>query len=230
MESDLDLADSLKTSNGELSGDQLMLEQYSSERTNLHVQKSYNNLLYTSSANDFKSKSIIDPVLHRPTTPGQLRQSIVAFTVDSLANSLAVGDIFHHNQTNGHQPMFTATSTTSFLSKKSLSASVAPTSKTKTSVKLTKTSMSITRPKSSQRLSSTDQQTKQTTPVLAFGSSDDALDRSIPTITSTKVTPPMKFSFAEPPRSNSSASIRSSSSSTLDSSHGTVSNSKTKKN
>lgn len=230
MEADLDLADSLKTSDGELSGDQLMLEQYSSERKTLHVQKSYNNLLYTSSINDLKSKSIIDPVLHRPTTPGQLRQSIVAFTVDSLANSLAVGDIFHHhNQTNGHQPMFTATSTTSFLSKKSLSASVAPASKTKTSVKLTKTSMSITRPKSSQRLSSTDQQTKQMTPVLAFGSSDDALDRSIPTITSTKVTPPMKFSFGEPPRSNSSASIRSSSSSTLDSSHGTVANSKTKK-
>ena len=228
MEADLDLADSLKASEEEFSGDELMLEQYSSQRTNQSVAKPYNKLLYASSTHDFKSKSVIDPVLHRPTTPGQLRQSIVAFTVDSLANSLAVGELFQ-NQGNGHQPLFTATSTTSFMSKKSLSASIVPASKSKSSVKLTKTSMSISRPKSNNRLSSTDQ-SKQLTPVLAFGS-NDALDRSVPTLTPpSKVTPPMKFSFAEPPRSNSSASIRSSSSSTLDSSHGTVNNSKTKKN
>ena len=104
MEADLDLADKLQAIDQELSGDDLMLVKYASQvtkaTTTTNVQKSYNNILYASSTHDFKSKSTIDPVLHRPTTPGQLRQSIVAHTVDSLANSLAVGDIFH-NHSNG---------------------------------------------------------------------------------------------------------------------------------
>ncbi|CAF0800409.1 unnamed protein product [Rotaria sp. Silwood1] len=231
MEADLDLADRLHAIDQELSGDDLMLKKYSLQKPNTNSQKSYNNTLYASSINDFKSRTSIDPVLHRPTTPGQLRQSIVAHTVDSLANSLAVGDIFH-SQNNGfeqfHDNNTIFAASTSMSIKKPLSASIMSTSTIKNNnKKISKTSSSITRPKSASRVSSMDQQ-KQITPVLAFGTNDE-LDRSIPTITPPKVTPPMKFSFSEPPRSNSSASIRSSSSSILELSNGNLNNQKTKK-
>ncbi len=238
MEADLDLADKLHALDQELSGDDLMLAQYSSQKlpsstTTTNVQKSYNNILYASSTNDSKSKTTIDPVLHRPTTPGQLRQSIAAHTVDSLANSLAVGDIFH-SQSNGFEhsnvnsTIFAAS--TSMSIKKPLSASTISTiTNNNNTTKFSKTLSSLTRPKSATRLSTNDQQ-KQITPVLAFGTNDE-LDRSIPTIATQKVTPPMKFSFSEPPRSNSSASIRSSSSSTtLELSNGNQNNQKAKKN
>jgi hypothetical protein len=234
MEVDLDLADKLHAINQELSGDDLMLAQYSSQKpitttTTTSVQKSYNNILYASSTSDFKNKTSIDPVLHRPTTPGQLRQSIVAHTVDSLANSLAVGDMFH-SQSNGFE-QFNRNSTifadsTSISTKKPVSASTSSTianNNNNNTKKFSETLSSIKRPKSANR--SNDQQKQTTTPVLAFGTNDE-LDRSIPTITTQKVTPPMKFSISEPPRSNSSASIRSSSSSTLELSNGNISNQK----
>jgi len=240
MEVDLDLADKLNAIDSELSGDDLMFAQYSTQKpltTATSVHKSYNNILYASSTNDFKSKITNDPVLHRPTTPGQLRQSIVAHTVDSLANSLVVGDMFH-SQTNGFElsnrnsTIFAAS--TSISMKKPLSANTTSTitnnnnNNVNSTKKISKTSTSLTRPKSANRLSSNDQQ-KQVTPVLAFGSNDN-LDRSIPTIPTQKMTPPMKFSFSEPPRSNSSASIRSSTSSaTLELSNGSINNQKTKK-
>jgi hypothetical protein len=233
MEVDLDLADKLHPIDQELSGDDLILAQYSSQNPfpTTNAQKSYNNILYASSTNDSKSKTTIDPVLHRPTTPGQLRQSIAAHTVDSLANSLAVGDIFH-SQSNGFEhsnvnsTIFAAS--TSMSIKKPLSASTISTiTNNNNTTKFSKTLSSLTRPKSATRLSTNDQQ-KQITPVLAFGTNDE-LDRSIPTIATQKVTPPMKFSFSEPPRSNSSASIRSSSSSTLELSNGNISSQKTKK-
>ncbi|CAF0774210.1 unnamed protein product [Adineta ricciae] len=232
MEADLDLADKLQTIDQELSGDDLMLVKYSSQ-TNIppapHTQKSYNNNLYASSVYDFKSKSVVDSVLHRPTTPGQLRQSIVAHTVDSLANSLVVGDFFH-NQNNGSEPindhrtMLVASASVS--KKKPLSASVASV-KTNNSIKFSNTLSSISRPKSTNRTSSADQ-SKQLTPVLAF-STNDELDRAVPSATTQKVTPPMKFSFSEPPRSNSSASIRSSASSILELSNGNANSHKTKR-
>ncbi|CAF5198424.1 unnamed protein product, partial [Rotaria magnacalcarata] len=217
MEADLDLADQLKTMGQELNGDDLMLAEYTSQKptATANIRKSYNNTLYASSINDIKPKSIIDPVLHRPTTPGQFRQSIVAHTVDSLANSLAVGDIFHSQingfeQLNGNSSIFAASASMSI--KKTLSASIASTiTNNNNKTKFSKTSSSITRPKQASRASSVDQQ-KQVTPVLAFAANDE-LDHSIPTITTPKITPPMKFSFSEPPRSNSSASIRSSTSS-----------------
>ncbi len=56
MEADLDLADKLHQVDQELSGDDLMLEQYASQKTTINVQKSYNNTLYASSINDFKTK------------------------------------------------------------------------------------------------------------------------------------------------------------------------------
>jgi len=241
MEADLDLADKLQAIDQELSGDDLILAQYSSQNppqppptttTTTNFRKSYNNILYASSTNDSKSKSIIDPVLHRPTTPGQLRQSIVAHTVDSLANSLAVGDIFY-SQSNGFEHSNANStifaSSTSISIKKPLSASINSTTlNNNNKTKFSKPSSSITRPRSANRLSTNDQP-KQITPVLAFDTNDE-LDRSIPTITSQKVTPPMKFSFSEPPRSNSSASIRSSTSSaTLELSNGSINNQKTKK-
>lgn len=239
MEADLDLADKLHPVDQELSGDDLMLVKYAPQKpttaTTMNTRKSYNNTLYASSINDLKNKSMIDPVLHRPTTPGQLRQSTVAHTVDSLANSLAVGDIFYSQtngfeQLNGNSTIFAASASMSI--KKTLSASIASTvtnnnNNNNNHNKFSKTSSSITRPKSANRMSSVDSP-KQITPVLAFAANDE-LDRSIPTITAAKVTPPMKFSFSEPPRSNSSASIRSSSSSILELSNGTVNNQKTKK-
>ena len=229
MEADLDLADKLKATDQELSGDDLMFAKYASEKTTTNPKKSYNNTLYAPSTNDFKSKTTIDPVLHRATTPGQLRQSIVSHTVDSLANSLAAGDIFHSqnsglDQLNSNSLAFTASMSVSM--KKPLSASV--TSTASNNNKISKPSSSTTKPKATNRTSSTDQQ-KQITPVLAFGDTNDQLDCSIATITTPKKTPPVKFSFCEPPRSNSSASMRSSSSSIHDLSNGNLSNQKTKK-
>lgn len=239
MEADLDLADKLQPVDQELNGDDLMLKKYTSQKPTTNTQKSYNNTLYASSINDFRSKQSVDPVLHRPTTPGQFRQSIVAHTVDSLATSLAVGDIFH-TQTNGFEAYNGNGNSTIFATsvsmsiKKPVSASVISTISNKhdqnnTSTKIPKTTSAITRPKSSNRSSSIDQP-KQITPVLAFGGNDE-VDRSstTPTPTTPKVTPPMKFSFSEPPRSNSSASIRSSTSSIIELSNGTLNNQKTKK-
>ncbi|UJR25899.1 hypothetical protein I4U23_007247 [Adineta vaga] len=233
MEADLDLADKLQIIEQELSGDDLMLVKYSPQTNTTptpFVQKSYNNNLYASSIHDFKSKSVVDSVLHRPTTPGQLRQSIVAHTVDSLASSLVVGDFFHNHsngfdQSNGHQTMFAASTSVSI--KKPLSASVASVATTNNSIKFSKTLSSTSRPKSTNRMSSVDQ-SKQLTPVFAFGTNDE-LDRAVPPLSTQKTTPRMKFSFSEPPRSNSSASIRSSASSILELSNGNANNHKTKK-
>lgn len=238
MENDLDLADKLQPYESELGGDDLMKQKYAlAEQTRMSfIQKPYNNILYVSSVSDVKSRSLIDPVLHRPITPGQLRQSTVAHTVDSLASSFAVGDMFQNSNnmkqhSNGHHPTV-LDSTTSFFSKVSPSTNISIVSTSKSSVKLSKTSTSIVRPKSSQR-PSTSEQKKQTTPVLAF-QNNDSLEHSIQTIipTTKGTTPPMKFSYSEPPRSNSSASIRSSSSSTvttLEISHGNPSQQKNRK-
>jgi hypothetical protein len=226
METDLDLADKLQAIDQELSGDGLMLAKYASQVTT-NVQKSYNNILYASSTNDFKTKTMIDSVLHRPTTPGQLRQSIAAYTVDSLANSLVVGDIFQSHSNGFEQLQDNNTilaASTSIIRKKSLSTSVNSIA-TNNSIKFSKTLSSTTRPKSTNRMSSTE---KQVTPVLAFDTNDD-LDRSTPPIIAQKITPPMKYSVSEPPRSNSSASIRSSSSSILELSNGNINHQKPKK-
>jgi hypothetical protein len=232
MEVDLDLADKLQAIDQELSGDGLMLAKYSSQVTTTNttnVQKSYNNILYASSTNDFKNKTMIDSVLHRPTTPGQLRQSIAAYTVDSLANSLVVGDIFQ-SHSNGfeqlHDNNTILAASTSIIRKKPLATSVNSIA-TNNSIKFSKTLSSTTRPKSTNRMSSTDQQ-KQVTPVLAFDTNDE-FDRSTPPIIAQKITPPMKYSVSEPPRSNSSASIRSSSSSILELSNGNINHQKPKK-
>ena len=238
MEADLDLADQLQTTDQELSGDDLIQEHYAPEKapatTKAVVHRPYNNALYASSVDDFKSKSHVDPVLHRPITPGQLRQSVVTHTVDSLVNSLAISDVFHSpsngsEQVNSHLHRFPTS--TSMSSKKFVSASIATTTKTTAAAKVkpSKTLLSISRPRSSTHRLSSVNSSKQITPVLAFGSNDD-VDRVVPVLSTQKGTPPMKFSFSEPPRSNSSASMRSSSSSsTLDSMHGSVHHSKTRK-
>jgi hypothetical protein len=83
MEADLDLGDKLRSTDKELSGERLIDIQYTSQKP-----MSFNNISYSSSANDHRSS--MEPVLHRPTTPGQLRQSNTAHRVDSLANNLAV--------------------------------------------------------------------------------------------------------------------------------------------
>jgi hypothetical protein len=110
MEADLDLGDKLRPSDKELSGDKLIIEQYTS-----HKPTSYNSILYSSSTNNFKPKSIIDPVLHRPTTPGQLRQSMAAHTVDSLANNLATSNIYR-SQSDGFENTLLSASTKKQLS------------------------------------------------------------------------------------------------------------------
>ena len=240
MEADLDLADRLQTTGQELSGDDLIQEHYASEKAAVPskavVHRPYNNALYASSVDDFRSKSHVDPVLHRPITPGQLRQSVVTHTVDSLVNSLAISDIFHSpsngsEKSNNHLNRFPAS--TSIPSKKLVSASIAATTTTTTAAKVkpSKTLLSISRPRSSTHRLSSVNSSKQITPVLAFGSNDDDdADRAVPVLSTHKGTPPMKFSFSEPPRSNSSASIRSSSSSsTLDSMHGSIHHSKTRR-
>jgi hypothetical protein len=110
MEADLDLGDKLRPSDKELSGDNLIIEQYTSQKST-----SYNNILYSSSRNDIKSKSTIDPVLHRPTTPGQLRQSLTTHTVDSLANSLAP-DTMYRSRSDGFENTLFSSSTKKTLS------------------------------------------------------------------------------------------------------------------
>jgi hypothetical protein len=233
MEADLDSADRLQPVNKELIGDELMSQQYSSQSSHTSLVKPYNNALYTSSNHHMKSKSMIDPVLHRPTTPGQLRQSIVAQTVDSLASSLAVGEMFH-SQTQpfdylkGQSTIFAASTTNSIASKKPLSHPVGSSMKTKTVPRTMQSSMSIGRTRVNQRTTGADQ-TKSLAPVMAF-ESFDAPDRVTIAGTALKgATPPMKFSYSEPPRSTSSASIRSSSSSMLESSNGHMHQSKSRK-
>ena len=85
MEADLDLGDKLRGTEKELSGERLIDTQYTSQKVISH-----NRLLYSSSMDDQKSKSTPDPILQRPTTPGQMRQSNAILAVNSLANSLAV--------------------------------------------------------------------------------------------------------------------------------------------
>lgn len=97
MEADLDLGDKLRPLDKELSGDQLIVEQYTSQKSTLY---NTNNNLYTSFTTDNRSKSTIDPVLHRPTTPGQLRQSVITHTADTLAKSLATSTMYR-SQSDG---------------------------------------------------------------------------------------------------------------------------------
>ncbi|CAF3759797.1 unnamed protein product [Adineta steineri] len=88
MEADLDLADKLRATDKELSGDILIDEHYISQKIPL------NNKLQRATTNNMKYKSTNDPVLHRPTTPGHVRQSMAAHAVDSLVNSLAIDDLY----------------------------------------------------------------------------------------------------------------------------------------
>ncbi|CAF1197448.1 unnamed protein product [Adineta steineri] len=88
MEADLDLADKLRATDKELSGDILIDEHYISQKI------PPNNKLQRATTNNMKSKSTNDPVLHRPTTPGHVRQSMAAHAVDSLVNSLAMDDLY----------------------------------------------------------------------------------------------------------------------------------------
>lgn len=85
MEADLDLGDKLRGTDKELSGERLIDLHYTSQKAT-----AYSRLLHSSTSNDRISKTTPDPVLHRPTTPGQLRQSNATHTVNSLVNSLAV--------------------------------------------------------------------------------------------------------------------------------------------
>ena len=87
MEADLDLGDKLRATEKESSGDQLISKQY--------LSKKGNNLLYGSSMGDYGTKSKMDPVLQRPTTPGQLRQSMTSQAVDSIAQSFAKNQMYH---------------------------------------------------------------------------------------------------------------------------------------
>ncbi|CAF0870195.1 unnamed protein product [Rotaria sordida] len=92
MEADLDLGDKLHASDKELSGDKLIVEQYTSQKMT-NFQMSYSNILHSSST--------IDPVLHRPITPGQLRHSRVAqHTIDSFANNFSIDDIHNDEYEN----------------------------------------------------------------------------------------------------------------------------------
>ncbi|CAF2004352.1 unnamed protein product [Rotaria magnacalcarata] len=91
MEADLDLGDKLRASDKELSGDTLIDGQYTSLKGS-SFQISYLNTVHSSLA--------MDPLLNRPVTPGQYRQSRVAHTVDSFANNLSMGDI--HNSRSNH--------------------------------------------------------------------------------------------------------------------------------
>lgn len=85
MEADLDLGDKLRGTDKELSGERLIDLQYTSQKGT-----AYSRLLHSSTSNAHKSKSTPDPVLQRPTTPGQLRQTNVTHTVNSLVNNLAI--------------------------------------------------------------------------------------------------------------------------------------------
>jgi hypothetical protein len=67
MEVDLDLGDELRARDNEYSGDQLIDKQYCS-----HHDK---HRRWTSSMSNVKRRISRDSVLHRPTTPSQIRQS-----------------------------------------------------------------------------------------------------------------------------------------------------------
>ena len=96
MEADLDLADKLRATDRELSGETLIKEHYISQKS------SFNTILRRTSANNTKSKSTAEPVLQRPTTPGQLRQATATHAIDSLAQSLALGDVYN-SQSDGFE-------------------------------------------------------------------------------------------------------------------------------
>jgi len=96
MEADLDLADKLRATEKELSGEELINEHYVSQKT------SYNDILNNLSARDMKPQSTIDPVLQRPTTPGHLRQAVTTHAIDSLVNSLPISDNYN-SQSGGFE-------------------------------------------------------------------------------------------------------------------------------
>ncbi len=89
MEADLDLADKLRATEKEFSGEELINEHYVSQKT------SYDNILHNLSTSDMKSQSTIDPVLQRPTTPGHLRHAVTTHAIDSLVNSLPISDNYN---------------------------------------------------------------------------------------------------------------------------------------
>ena len=101
MEADLDLADKLRATEKELSGEELINEHYASQKT------SYNNILQNLSTNTMKSKSTVDPVLQRPTTPAYLRHPTPTHAVDSLVTSLPIGDIYHSHSDGFESTIFT---------------------------------------------------------------------------------------------------------------------------
>ncbi|UJR23005.1 hypothetical protein I4U23_026031 [Adineta vaga] len=102
MEADLDLADKLRATDKELSGETLINEHYISRKSSL------NTILRHTLTNDMKSKSTLDPVLQRPTTPGQLRHATTAHAVDSLAHSLAMVDVFNSHSDGFESAIFSS--------------------------------------------------------------------------------------------------------------------------
>ncbi|CAF1106340.1 unnamed protein product [Rotaria sp. Silwood1] len=163
MEADLDLGDKLRPSDKELSGEKLIIEHYASQKIT-NFQTSYNNILQSSSTND--------PVLHRPITPGQLRYSKVAHTIDSFANNLSIGDI-HNNHNDEYENKILTSST-----KKSSSVN--------------------------------------STPIIPNDQEKDINNDFDQSTNIQKPTTPMKYSFSEPHRSNSNASMHSSVSSVIE--------------
>ena len=88
MEADLDLGDKLHPIAKELNGEKLLNEQYISQKP-----ISYSRMSYHSSSTNTILKSPMEPVIHRPTTPGQLRQTITAQQVESIVNNLTIDNI-----------------------------------------------------------------------------------------------------------------------------------------
>lgn len=88
MEADLDLADKLRATEKELSGESLINEHYASYKS------SSNKILRHASTNDMKPKLIVEPVLQRPATPGQVRQATTTRAVESLAHNLTISDAY----------------------------------------------------------------------------------------------------------------------------------------
>lgn len=184
MEADLDLGDKLRATEKESSGDQLISKQYLSTKGNKR--------LYGSSMDDYSTKTKVDPVLQRPTTPGQLRQSITSQAVDSIAQSFAKNQMYH-SRSGGFEntlgpPAFNSTS-----SKNLLTDGLASSTNNRTS---------------------NDQRRSAKFTPTAQPSATAELMRSVPL---GKASSPAKSPVDDPsPRSESSASIHSSSSSIID--------------
>ena len=113
MEADLDLGDKLHPLEKELSGEKLIIEQYASKQST-DFQIPYSSLLYSSTTADLKSKSTTDPILNRPTTPGQLRHSNAARTVDTLANNLFIADRQDGQNDKSESQLHTSSATKTF--------------------------------------------------------------------------------------------------------------------